>query len=180
MHLVQRTGIGALDAGRAVRGCLPAIVTDVIAAPEARPEQAHPTLARLDDQLAWYEGAAGRSQRWYRGLKVVTLVLGAAIPVAAALGASAAVAGVLGGIVVVLEGLQQLFHHQENWLRYRGVAEALRTEKHLFEAAAGAYATAQEPLQLLAERIEALFAQERSAWTSDQSRSLQQERSGSA
>ena len=139
----------------------------------AAPEQANPTLARLEDQLGWYERAAGRSQRWYRGLKLLTLVIGASIPVAAALGASAGVAGVLGGLVVVLEGTQQLFHYQENWLRYRGMAEALRTEKHLFEATGGPYAEAPQPLQLLAERIEALFAQERSAWTADQSRSLQ-------
>lgn len=144
-------------------------MVDVVAAPE----QANPTLARLDEQLEWYDAAAGRSQRWYRSLKLLTLVLGAAIPVAAALGASAGVAGVLGGIVVVVEGAQQLFHYQENWLRYRGVAEALRTERHLFDATAGAYATAPQPLQLLAERIEVLFAQERSAWTADQSRSLQ-------
>lgn len=143
-------------------------MVDVIAAPD----QANPTLARLDDQLGWYERAAGRSQKWYRGLKLLALVFGAAIPVAAALGASAAVAGVLGGIVVVLEGVQQLFHYQENWLRYRGVAEGLRTEKHLFEASAGPYAGAPQPLQVLAEHIEALFAQERSAWTADQSRSL--------
>jgi hypothetical protein len=149
-----------------------AVVSETIVKPDAGPEPVHPTLARLDDQLGWYEASAKRSQRSYRALKLVALVIGAAIPVGAALGASAAVAGVLGGIVVVLEGVQQLFHYQENWLRYRGVAEALRTEKHLFEARAGSYATASDRLPLLAERIEALFAQERSAWTADQSRSL--------
>jgi Protein of unknown function (DUF4231) len=150
-----------------------AVVSDAIVKPDAEPEPVHPTVARLDDQLGWYEKSAQRSQKSYRGLKLVALLIGAAIPVAAALGASAAVAGVLGGLVVVLEGVQQLFHYQENWLRYRGMAEALRTEKHLFEAHAGSYATATDRLQLLAERIEAMFAQERSAWTADQSRSLQ-------
>lgn len=129
-----------------------------------------PTLARLEDQLKWYEGAAGRSQTWFRLLKFAQLVVAAAIPVAAALGASAAVAGVLGGVIVVLEGTQQLFHFQENWLRYRGSAEILRTEKHLYEAHAGPYAAAAQPLPLLAERIEAVFADERTSWAADQRR----------
>jgi hypothetical protein len=138
-----------------------------VQAPPAGGDTIAPTLARLTDQLEWYAGAAGRSQIWFRLLKLAVLVLGAAIPVAAALGASAAVAGVLGGMIVVLEGSQQLFHFQENWLRYRSSAESLRTEKHLYEAKAGPYARAAKPLPLLAERIESVFADERASWAAD-------------
>jgi hypothetical protein len=137
--------------------------------------EALPTLARLDEQLAWYDAAAERSQRAFRVLKLTQIVVGAAIPVAAALGASAGAAGVLGGVIVVLEGVQQLFHFQENWLRYRRSAETLRSEKHLFEASAGVYADTAKPVQLLAERIEALFAHELTAWDADQRPKREQE-----
>jgi hypothetical protein len=126
------------------------------------------TMSRLEDQLRWYDGKAKGHQRWYQRLKVVQIVIAAAIPVVAAFGAAAAVAGLLGALIVVVEGLQQLFQFQQNWLRYRGAAQSLEREKHLYLAAAGPYSDAPRPSALLAERLEGLLASEVSAWTSDQ------------
>ena len=123
---------------------------------------------RLEEQLAWYDSHSARSKRWFQRLKVAQIVIAAAIPVAAAGGASAAVTAVLGGAIVVLEGLQQLFQFQQNWTSYRATAEALKHEKWLFLAEAGPYAGALRPTALLAERVEALASQETAAWTSTQ------------
>jgi Protein of unknown function (DUF4231) len=45
-------------------------------------------------------------------------------------------------VVVVLEGMQQLFQWQTNWVLYRSMAEALNHEKFLFLSSAGPYAIA--------------------------------------
>jgi hypothetical protein len=125
-------------------------------------------LDRLEDQLDWYDGKAGRNRVWFQSLKVTQIVVAAAIPVVAAAGASTAVAGALGGVIVVLEGLQQLFQFQQNWVAFRGTAEALKHEKFLFLAAAGPYAGAERATALLAERVENLVSQETAAWASSQ------------
>jgi hypothetical protein len=123
---------------------------------------------RLEDQLAWYEEKAKHHKRWFQSLKVAQIVVAAAIPAVAAAGASAGVAGALGAVVVVMEGVQQLFQFQQNWIAYRGTAEALKREKFLFLAAAGPYAGPEGRDRLLAERVEGLVSQEHAAWSETQ------------
>jgi hypothetical protein len=72
------------------------------------------TMERLEDQLRWYDRRAKSHQRWYQRLKVMQILIAAAIPVVAAFGAGADVAGLLGALVVIVEGLQQLFQFQQN------------------------------------------------------------------
>jgi hypothetical protein len=123
---------------------------------------------RLEDQLAWYEEKSTHHKRWFQSLKVCQIVVAAAIPAVAAAGASAGVAGALGAVVVVMEGLQQVFRFQENWIAYRGTAEALKHEKFLFLASAGPYARPDGRDRLLAERVEGLVSQEHAAWAEAQ------------
>jgi len=120
--------------------------------------------ARLEEQIAWYGGKAAHNQRWFKALKVCQIVTAAAIPVAAAAGATSWLIGGGGALIVVLEGLQQMQHYQENWITYRATGERLKHEKFLFAAHAGPYATAPRPEALLAERIEGLVSQEHAAW----------------
>jgi hypothetical protein len=127
-----------------------------------------PVWERLQDQLDWYERKSQHHKRWYQSLKVAQIVVAAGIPVVAAAGASAAVAGGLGAVIVVLEGLQQLFQFQQNWLAYRGTAEALKHEKFLALAEAGPYANTDRVDALLAERIEGLVSQEHASWAESQ------------
>jgi hypothetical protein len=127
-----------------------------------------PVWERLQDQLDWYDAKSQHHRRWYQSLKVTQIVVAAAIPVVAAAGASAAVAGGLGGVIVVLEGLQQLFQFQQNWIGYRGTAEALKHEKYLRLAEAGPYAGVPHPDAVLAERVEGLVSQEHAAWSEAQ------------
>jgi Protein of unknown function (DUF4231) len=127
-----------------------------------------PTLARVHDQLAYYEKAAGRSQKHFRTVKIGQLIVSAAVPVAAAAHASGVVIAVLGALILILEGVQALFGWQQNWVSYRNSAEALQSEQHLYEAAAGPYAEADTPRRLLAERVEGLLSTERSGWAAAQ------------
>jgi hypothetical protein len=129
------------------------------------PPDSGPEWERLQDQLRWYDAKSARHKRWFQTLKVGQIVIAAAIPAVAAAGASAAVGGAMGAVIVVLEGMQQLFQFQQNWLTYRATAEALKHEQFLFLAEAGPYASAPRPLALLAERVEGLVSQEHASWT---------------
>jgi hypothetical protein len=129
---------------------------------------ASPAWERLEDQLRWYDRNSARCKRAFHRLKVAQIVIAAAIPVAAALGASAAVAGSLGATIVVLEGLQQLFQYQQNWTGYRSTAESLKHEKFLFLSHAGPYRDGADREATLAERVEARVSTEHAAWVDEQ------------
>jgi hypothetical protein len=134
------------------------------------------TEARLASQIAWYDGRAAKNQRWYKNLKFTVIVIstaipllaGAQVPVPPILGLQNWLLGLLGAIIAVIEGVQQLNQYHGNWISYRSTCEALKHEKFLFIGNAGAYATAKNPQALLAERIESLVSQEHAKWASVQ------------
>ncbi len=126
------------------------------------------TLARVKDQLKYYDRTAKRSQASYRVIKICQLLAAAAVPVAAAADAGVVVMASIGALILILEGVQALFGWQQNWINYRNTAEALHGEQHLFEALAGPYSHTQHPKRLFAERVEALLSSERSVWVSTQ------------
>ena len=127
---------------------------------------------RLEDQLGWYDRKSGHQKRWFQRLKVAQLVIAAAIPVVAGVGADAWITGSFGAAIVVLEGIQQLFQYQQNWLGYRATAEALKHEKYLYLAQAGMYRDAAARDAVLAERVEALVSQEQSSWSAVQAEAV--------
>src|SRR3954454_4353073 len=125
-----------------------------------------PAWERLEDQLGWYDRKSIDAQRTFKRLKVLQLVAAAAVPVAAAAGAPGWVTAALGGIVLVLEGLQQLGQYQTNWVTYRATCEALRHEKYLYLSQAGPYINPAAAPRMLAERVEGLVSQEHAKWVS--------------
>jgi hypothetical protein len=125
-----------------------------------------PTWKRLEDQLDWYDTKSVAAQRVYKQLKVLQLVTAASVPVAAAASAPSWLTAALGGVVLVLEGLQQLGQYQSNWIAYRSTCEALKHEKYLYLAAAGPYVEPATAERTLAERVEGLVSQEHAKWTS--------------
>ena len=127
-----------------------------------------PSWQRLDEQIVWYDRKSASAKRWYLRLKVSQIVIAAAIPVSAAADAPSIVAAVLGSLIVVLEGFQQLFQFHSNWTTYRSTCESLKHEKYLYGAGAGPYAEAPDRDARLAERVEGLVSQEHAAWTSTQ------------
>ena len=124
------------------------------------------TMGRLDDQIAWYDKKSISSQKWFKSLKVMTIGAAAAIPLLAGFGANAFISGLLGAVIVIIEGLQSLNQYQTNWVSYRSTCEELRHEKYLHLAKAGPYLAAEKPDALLAERVESLISREHSKWVS--------------
>jgi Protein of unknown function (DUF4231) len=128
------------------------------------------TLQRLDDQIGWYDGKSQGAQTWFKILKIAQLVIAGAIPLVSMFGNpdSGKVTAVLGLLILIVEGVQQLNQYQSNWISYRATCEALRHEKFLYEAKAGPYSKSEGALQLLAERVEGLISQEHAKWVSTQ------------
>ncbi|MBV9944627.1 MAG: DUF4231 domain-containing protein [Solirubrobacterales bacterium] len=141
-------------------------MTPTVGESDVDPSASSPTRERLEDQIAWYERKSTDAQHTYKGLKVVQLVTTAAVPVVAAVHATAWVIAALGGVVLILEGVQQLGQYQANWLSYRSTCESLKHEKHLYLAEAGPYTDTASASRTLAERVEGLVSQEHAKWAS--------------
>jgi Protein of unknown function (DUF4231) len=134
-----------------------------------------PAWVRLEDQLRWYDWKAMANQRRYRQIKVLQLLAAASVPVAAALSAAHWVIAALGGVILVLEGLQQLGQYHETWMNYRGTCERLKREKFLFLAGAGPYGR-NKGERLLAMNVERLISQEHAHWETTQEEALRSEK----
>jgi hypothetical protein len=128
-----------------------------------------PTMQRLDDQIEWYEKRSAQNQLLFKSLKVVVIAAAALIPFLAGISAVPPwVAGALGMLIAITEGVQQLNQYYANWISYRSTCEALKHEKYLYLGKAGPYAAAKDPHGLLAERIESSVSQEHAKWASAQ------------
>jgi Protein of unknown function (DUF4231) len=131
-------------------------------------DQPDAVLTYVDEQMSYYERAAGRAQKAFRIGRLITLITAAAIPICALLNFSPLLTAALGALIAVLEGTQQIFQFHENWLNYRSTAEALRRERLLYTSGAGPYAEAESAgrsaATLLAERVVALTTEEQAKW----------------
>jgi hypothetical protein len=105
------------------------------------PDPADPELsgsavwAAYRDQFASYSSDATTNRLSYQVARIVSLTAAAAVTVAAGLSATAWVTAALGALIVVLEGLQQLFQWHENWIAYRTATETMR--QHAIDFVAG-------------------------------------------
>lgn len=129
-----------------------------------------PTMARLEDQIQWYDRKSRSAQHIFKRTKVVEIFCAALIPLLAGhtFPYSNLVIGILGVLITILEGLLHLNQYQQLWTTYRSTCEALKHEKFVYLAKAGPYASAPDPRALLAERIESLVSQEHAQWSSIQ------------
>ncbi|MCG6965141.1 MAG: DUF4231 domain-containing protein [Chromatiaceae bacterium] len=121
---------------------------------------------RLEDQIAWFDRRSSHHQRWYRRLKVLSIAAAALVPLVSGLGGYAFLAGALGVVVVVVEGLLHINQHYDHWIRYRATCESLRREKYLYLAGSARYAGLLEEaaFQQLAANVEAILAREGDDW----------------
>lgn len=125
-----------------------------------------PVLARLEDQITWYEQNSQNNKRFYKCLKAWTIFVAAAVPLTAACGVKdPRFAALLAASIAMVEGLQHLNQYHSNWLLFRTTCEALKHEKFLYLGGVGAYAAPNGAVQL-AERVETLVAQEAAKWIS--------------
>ncbi len=128
---------------------------------------ADPTLERLEDQIGWYDHKSNFNQRTFKWMKVIEIGAAGLVPLFSGFKLPW-VAGGLGALIAILEGVLQLNQYHYNWITYRSTCESLKHEKYLYLAGAGPYAAAINPHTLLAERIESLVSQEHAKWAAGQ------------
>jgi uncharacterized protein DUF4231 len=131
---------------------------------------ADPIVNRLEDQIDWYDHKSSSNQKIYKRIKVMEIVAAAVIPFLPALPIVHIdwVAGGLGVLITVLEGLLHLNQYQQNWIAYRSTCESLKHEKYVYIAKASPYNGVADARALLAERVESLVSQEHAKWASAQ------------
>jgi hypothetical protein len=66
----------------------------------------------------------------------------------------------------ILEGILQLNQYRQLWTTSRSACEALNHERWLYFAKAGDYTKSDEPVVVLAERVEAIAFEENAEWAS--------------
>src|SRR5271169_1460103 len=139
-----------------------------MSASAANPASSDPIMDRLDNQIDWYDQRSSHCQHYYKRIKLTEIIAAALIPfvVGAHIPYAAWVAGGLGVLITILEGVLQLYQYQQIWVAYRATSEAMQHEKFLYLAKAGDYAKIPDPHALLAQRIETLGSQENSKWAS--------------
>ncbi|RMF57977.1 MAG: DUF4231 domain-containing protein [Calditrichaeota bacterium] len=124
---------------------------------------------RLDAQESWHSAKAATYKKNYYLAETFTLVSGALIPVINVLNFSnpqymelvQIASALLASVAVVAGGISKLFKFQDNWLNYRGVAEALGREKQFFLMQAEDYEVEDEMerRRILVERVEHILAE---------------------
>ena len=124
---------------------------------------------RLDDQIDWYDKRSTASQRRYKGLRILEIVVAATIPLLAGFSTDAVpalkiAAGVAGVIVAVVSGLLALNQYQENWIEYRTTCEFLRHHKYRFLTGAEPYSNQGHAFGHLVNNIEDLISKENTNW----------------
>lgn len=129
---------------------------------------------RLEPQLAWLGKASRANKAAYLRYRLLGIGLGALITILAPYaGDSPRWKGVAvvslaiqlcGAGVAVCGALLALNQHQENWLRYRSLKEALEREKWLYSTGSGEGYGAPGGFQRFVRTSETLMGEERSIW----------------
>ena len=130
-------------------------------------ENGSDTIYRANWSIAWHTLAYRQATRWYNSLKVIEIVAAAAIPVLTGTAGftqwSKVLVAVLGGLIVVLEGIQQLKKYGQNAILWGQGKEALKREYYLYRASAGPY-SGRQPDEIFADRIEQIIGNEVGKW----------------
>ena len=124
---------------------------------------------RLDAQINWYDKRSAETQWRYKGLRVLEIVVAAAIPLLAGFSTDAVpvlkfAAGLAGVIVAVASGLLALNQYQENWIQYRTTCESLRHHKYRFLTGAEPYSDQAVAFTRLVNNTEDLISKENTNW----------------
>lgn len=124
---------------------------------------------RVDQQLAWLSQASRANKRTFLRLRILEVLLGTGImifsPFATRWGWGPLAIALAGGGITVTGSLLALNRHQENWVRYRGLAEALKREKYLFLTGTLPYDDPTTAFPRLVTACESLLSAENSHWS---------------
>ena len=124
---------------------------------------------RWEDQKSWYGNKSKSAKKWHLRFQIAIIVATVLVTLLTALGikeidVTSIVTSIVASLVVVLVSISQLMKFEENWIRYRTTAEALKKEKVFFDTLTGPYSNSENPEQDFVERIESLISVEHQTW----------------
>jgi hypothetical protein len=124
---------------------------------------------RIETQIKWYEDKSTINKNWYHRFHVLMIICSALIPLL--IGFSNApyeyfkyIAGFLGVIVAILQGVLALKKYQENWMTYRSTAEMLHREKLLFQNGIGEFEDKTYAFKVFVLKAEQIMSSENANW----------------
>lgn len=125
--------------------------------------------SRLDDQIDWYSRRSQSNQQWFKGLRIIEIILASTIPflVSQITTDTPILRIAVGGMAVciaVVSGLVSLYKFHENWIEYRTTAETLKHEKYLFLTKVPPYDN-ETAFHALVARVESLISKENTNWS---------------
>jgi len=131
----------------------------------------------LQGQRKWYGRKAARLKNCHIYTSFVIIGAGAATSVLQIWSGAGTfwigfATALLGALVVVTKGAQDLYKYQETWLSYRKASESMKRELRLFVNARGPYRSAasnEEAYGRFVERVEQVIAEEQNIFFDRQS-----------
>jgi hypothetical protein len=134
---------------------------------EAPADPAAYTKNRVRDYQGWYDGKSRQCKQRYLGMRTITVVGGAIVPVLINLNFTGIeyITTVISLMVVVLVALESVLHYREQWKNYRSTEQYLGHETVYFENRAGAYRELDDndAFLLFVDRVESAIASENAA-----------------
>ncbi len=93
---------------------------------------------RIQKQIDWFERKSATYKRWFYRLRIAIIVSGALIPLLVGYANGPLewlkyIAGFLGAVVAISEGILSLKRYRDLWSTYRLTAERLIRERWLYE-----------------------------------------------
>lgn len=133
---------------------------------------------RVKQQLEWFSEQSKENKRRYQLLRLLQISLGIVVSTTGvyieAIPHGIVVLSVIGALISLSAAWETVFDHQNNWIRYRRVKEALNREKLHYENHSGPYRRAASNASesdamftLFVERVEGLLSDEVDEWSSD-------------
>ena len=124
---------------------------------------------RLKDQIDWYSDKSTKNKNLYYLSQGTVLFLAASIPVLACFSHLhihiAIIIGIIGALIVCIEGISKMCKYHENWIQYRYVSELLKHEHYLFITKTEPYdAQNENRYNLLVEKSERIISSENINW----------------
>ena len=117
------------------------------------------------ERVQWYQKAARKDFIGYYVIEIAAIIASAAIPAAAASGASVSAIAILGAFVTALIGVRQLYRLGDEWIRVASTLVALEREVVAWSVGVKPYVEPQNRDAELANRVESIVLMETTRWS---------------
>lgn len=123
---------------------------------------------RVEDQINWYDKKSAVNKKGHfisklievLGSSLITLIAGFSDKI----DSSEWIIGIMAFSVAISSAVSSLYKFQENWIKYRSVAEQLKHEKYMYLTGSSEYSE-EDKYKLFVENIELLISKENTDWS---------------